>query len=161
MIIAGTGHRPKYCPCNYDEGHPWLRALKEDLKTHLSILHIQSNGDLIVRAGGAIGWDTWLAQVALDLDLDLVLYLPFPGQAARWPQYSRDEYDRIKSKAGLVNYTDECYYPKVFFDRDKAMITGVDLVVSLLDPGVERGGTFYTVGEAKKMNIPVTNFWRE
>lgn len=156
LIIAGTGHRPKYCPCKYKNDHPWLIDLKKRLKNYLS----EIDDEIIVRSGGAIGWDTWLAQVALDLKLDLHLYLPFNGQGDQWPSDSKKEYERIKGLASKINYTSEHYYANVFLDRDVQMITGSDKVFALLNPEVNSGGTFYTVGEAKKLKIDVVNFWR-
>lgn len=164
LIIAGTGHRPKYCPCKYKNNHPWLVALKQRLNGYLTeILYILKFDDtkIIIRAGGAVGWDTWLAQVALELDLELHLYLPFKDQGKEWPSDSRKEYERIKVEASKIIYTSENYHPQVFFDRDLDMITGADKVVSLLDPKVNSGGTFYTVGEAKKLGIDIVNFWKD
>lgn len=159
MIIAGTGHRPKYCPCKYKDNHPWLINLKKRLSNYLIEIRDHHDDD-IIRAGGAIGWDTWLAQVALELDFTLHLFLPFPDQGKNWPSSSRNEYERIKSEAHMINFTADEYYPDVFLDRDVQMITGSDTVVSLLNPEVDSGGTYYTVQEAKKLEIPVTNFWR-
>lgn len=158
LIIAGTGHRPKYCPCKYKVNHPWLTSLKKRLANYLIEMGF-GDTNRIIRAGGAIGWDTWLAQVALELDLELHLYLPFPDQGKTWPSDSLKEYERVKGEADKIVYTSERYHPKVFFERDLAMITGADKVVALLDPAVDSGGTFYTVGEANKMNINVVNFW--
>ena len=159
MIIAGTGHRPKYCPCKYKNDHPWLINLKKRLENYLTEMGF-GDEQIIIRAGGAIGWDTWLAQVALDLKLDLHLYLPFKGQGDQWPSDSRKEYERIKGEASVIKYTSENYHSKVFLDRDLQMITGSDKVVALLNPEVNSGGTFYTVGEAKKLKIDVVNFWK-
>lgn len=160
LIIAGTGHRPKYCPCKYKNNHPWLISLKKRLENYLIEMGF-GDTNRIIRAGGAIGWDTWLAQVALELDLILHLYLPFKDQGKEWPSDSRKEYERIKGEASKIIYTSENYHPQVFFDRDLAMITGADKVVSLLDPKVNSGGTFYTVGEAKKLGIDIVNFWED
>lgn len=159
IIIAGTGHRPKYCPCQYQEDHPWLINLKKRLENYLIEM---GSGDThrIIRSGGAIGWDTWLAQVALDLDLELHLYLPFPEQGKNWPIQTRKEYERIKEEADVVNFTSDKYYPTVFHDRDIQMIKGSDKVVALLNPEVSSGGTFFTAAKAKEMNIHVVNFWK-
>lgn len=161
MIIAGTGHRPKYCPCKYREQHGWLINLKKRLTNYLVEMGYMSLPDRIIRAGGAIGWDTWLAQVALELDAELHLYLPFPDQGKMWPKSSRDEYERIKGDADQIFYTADNYYPTVFLDRDKEMITGADTVVALLNPEVTSGGTYYTVQQAKKQKIHIVNFWKD
>ena len=159
MHIAGTGQRPKYCPCKYNNKHPWLLNLKADFRTRL--VEIADNyASLVIRAGGAIGWDTWLAQVALELSLPLHLYLPFPGQESHWPPDSRKEYERIKSLATKVVYTSQTYYSEVFLKRDIDMITGCGKILALLNPEADSGGTFYTVNKAKELGINVENFWR-
>ena len=165
MYIAGTGHRPKYCPCKYNNSHPWLNKLKSDLTSVLSEIvdnHYEfSNDPIIIRTGGAIGWDTWLAQVALKIGIPLHLYFPFPGQETKWPSESREKYQKIKSFASKVIYTSENYYPEVFLKRDIDMITGCGKILALLNPEVNSGGTFYTVSKAKELGINVENFWRE
>jgi len=37
MIICGTGHRPKFCPCKYKDVHPWLDKLKGDIKVTVTV----------------------------------------------------------------------------------------------------------------------------
>ena len=160
IIIAGTGHRPKYCPCQYDRSHPWLINLKKRLENYLIEMEF-GDARRIIRSGGAIGWDTWIAQVALDLDLELHLYLPFPDQGKKWPAESFLECERIKENADVVNYVSDKYHPKAFHQRDIEMITGSDKVVSLLNPEVKSGGTYFTVQKAKEMNIHVINFWKD
>lgn len=66
MILAGTGHRPKYLPCRYNENHPWLISLKNKIREKLDELRPSA-----VISGVAIGFDTWLAQSALDLKIPL------------------------------------------------------------------------------------------
>jgi hypothetical protein len=74
MIIAGTGHRPQFCPCGFDENHIWLTRLKYKLAFKLGV----KNPTAIV-SGMAIGWDTWLAEMAIDLGIPLHAYVPFKG----------------------------------------------------------------------------------
>lgn len=80
MIIAGTGHRPKYCPCKYNDSHEWLVKLKADLAETL-----KKNKPEAVIGGMAIGWDTWLVQVALELKIPVYAYVPFREQGKKWP----------------------------------------------------------------------------
>ena len=157
MKIAGTGHRPKYCPCKYRVNDPWLIDLKTRLNDYLGIwLKVEP---IIVRTGMAIGWDTWLAEVALEMNIELHAYVPFPNQHIKWPTESQNKYKEILDSATKINYTSQNYHPKVFLDRDLEMITGVEKVLSLLNPIVTSGGTYYTVKEAEKKNIEIVNFW--
>jgi len=166
MIIAGTGHRPKYCPCKYNDSHDWLINLKKRLANYL--IEIQDPDGTIIRTGMAIGLDTWLAEVVIELqdqgigNFDLHAYVPFKGQGDRWPQKSREKHAEILDNCSKVFYTADNYYPKVFLDRDIAMITGADIIVSLLNPEVKSGGTYFTVQEAKKRGISnIVNFWND
>lgn len=154
MIIAGTGHRPKFCPCQYDNNHPWLQKLRLDLARGLRDLNVKT-----VISGMAIGWDTWLAQAAIDLEIPLHAYVPFVGQGKNWPTESRKEYDRIINLSHTVLYLSDSYSNEAFLKRDRAMVDNCDQVFSLLNPESQGGGTFYTVKYAESQNKPITNFW--
>jgi uncharacterized phage-like protein YoqJ len=156
MIIAGTGHRPKYCPCKYNENHPWLLNLRKSLYEELK----NSSFNTII-VGMAIGFDTWLAQEALKLGMNVHAYIPFKGQGCAWLPSSKIEYERILSLCKEVKYISEEYSNDAFFKRDKAMINDCDHVYSLLNPEITSGGTFYTVQYAKKNNKTITNFWKD
>ena len=154
MIIAGTGHRPKYCPCKYQDPHPWLDDLRRRLKHSLWAIKPEA-----VITGMAIGWDTWLAQEALILSIPVHAYVPFKDQGSNWPVAPRKEYERILGESAIIKYISEDYYPNVFFERDRAMVADCDEMFSLLNPEATRGGAFYTVDYAKKQNKKITNFW--
>lgn len=154
MIIAGTGHRPKYCPCKYKDSHPWLSELKRDLRES-----IQEAKTIIT--GMALGWDIWLAQVALENKIPIHCYIPFRGQEFSWPTSNRKEYQRIFGLAEKVVYISEQYYKECYLERDRAMVDDCDKVYSLLNPEVDSGGTYYTVQYAKSKNLEIKNFWRD
>lgn len=156
MIIAGTGHRPKYLPCKYNDKHPWLLLLKEKLRIELTKLSPEA-----VISGMAIGWDTWLAQCALELNVPVWAYVPFPEQGSTWPTKSKKEYQNIIDKSAIVLYTSDSYNKECFFTRDRKMMEDCDHVFSLLDPNIKSGGTYYTVQYAKKLKLPITNFWSD
>ena len=156
MIICGTGHRPKFCPCKYKEDHPWLNKLKEDLA-----IAYKEDGVTTVISGMAIGFDTWIAQVALSLDIPVHAYVPFKGQGSQWPTSSRKEYERILSLSEKVVYISDTYSNEAFLKRDRAMVDAADEVYALLNPESTSGGTFYTVKYAKDNNKPITHFWRD
>ena len=156
MIIAGTGHRPQFCPCGFDKSHKWLEQLRGRIR-HV----LKSQSWECVNSGGAIGFDTWLAQEALNLDIPVEIYSPFKGQGTKWPKATREEYSRILECARKVYYTSDEYYQQVFFDRDADLIKNADTVVSLLNPEAKKGGTFHTVNLAKKANKKIINVWTD
>jgi len=155
MIIAGTGHRPCYCPCLYDAKHPWLIEKKKQLRDSLV-----AYGPSLVITGMAIGWDTWLAQEALFLDIPIACYIPFPGQQNKWPEESRKEYDHIVSRAKIVKNISDSYSKNAFFKRDEAMIDDCTQVFALWNSEeVKSGGTYHTVQYALSKGKPIKNFW--
>lgn len=154
MIVAGTGHRPKFLPCKYKEKHPWLLNLKD--RTAAKLVEL---GATEIISGAAIGWDTWLAQVALELNLKLHMYIPFVGQEKKWPTASRKEYERLVERAFAVHYISADYSTEAFLKRDREMVNDAHLILALWNPEVTEGGTYYTVNYAKQKGKPVWNMW--
>jgi uncharacterized phage-like protein YoqJ len=154
MIVAGTGHRPTFCPCKYNEKHPWLLELREKLNKEL----LDSSFHTII-FGTAIGFDTWIAQEALKVGLNIHAYVPFKGQGSKWPTSSRKIYEELLEKSSKVLYISEDYSNEAFLKRDRAMVDDADHIFSLLSPESTSGGTYYTVQYAKSKNKPITNFW--
>lgn len=159
MIISGTGHRPKSCPCKYDKNHPWLLKLKEKVKCNLQTLDTVADTGIMVKTGGAIGWDTWLAQVTLELELPLGLILPNKDQDKVWPQASRDEYRRILDLATTVEYVAEKFSYASLRKRNKKLVADADIIFALWNPKLKEGGTFSTVIEAQEKDKLLINFW--
>lgn len=155
MIVAGTGHRPKYCPCKYKENHPWLTKLKYRL-----IDKIKSDEPELIISGMAIGWDTWLAKAALYMGIPLHAYVPFPESSSHWPKKSRETFDSILEAANEVYYISDSYSPEVFLTRDLAMVKNADIMWALWNPEIESGGTYATIQMAKKEDKDIYNFWR-
>lgn len=155
MIIAGTGHRPKFCPCKYKDPHPWLDQLRLDLSSALK----QAKPDIVI-SGVALGWDMWLAQEAIKLGIAVHAYIPFKGQGENWPSASKAIYQKVIDACEEVKYCSEDYYKDCFLKRDRDMVYACTHVWSLLNPEARAGGTFYTVAFAKRKSKPVTNFWR-
>ncbi len=154
MIIAGTGHRPSYCPCLYDKQHPWLISLRGRIKNKL----IETGPELVI-SGMAIGFDTWLAQEAIKLKIPLSCYVPFIGQGSNWPDESRLEYERILDNAYEVKFISEKYSKQAFLKRDEAMVDNCDKVMALYNPIVKTGGTYHTVTYAIKKHKEIINVW--
>lgn len=155
MIIAGTGHRPKFLPCKYNENHPWLAELKKKIKSELERI-----APSIVISGVAIGFDTWLAEVALELDLELFCYVPFPEQGQTWPAKSQAKLKYLISKATHVKTISQNYSSDVFLKRDRAMVNDADIILALWNPELATSGTGYTVKYAEQTKKEVINLWQ-
>lgn len=156
MIICGTGHRPKYLPCKYNEKHPWLINLNLRIEDKLNELKPQA-----VISGVAIGFDTWLAQAALRLKIPLWCYIPFPEQGIKWPSESRKIYQELLDKSEKRVILSSKYSTECFFVRDRKMVDDADIVVALWNPEMLSGGTYYTVQYANEHSKEVINLWNK
>lgn len=154
MIVAGTGHRPKFLPCLYNENHPWLLELKGKTKNTLELLKVEN-----VITGCALGWDTWLAEVAMELGIKVHCYVPFRGQGGNWPASSKARLDKIIENCHVLLYLSKDYTKDCFLKRDRAMVEDADLMLALWNPEITSGGTYYTVQYAKKQGKKVFNLW--
>lgn len=159
MVKAmGTGHRPKFCPCKYREDHPWLVDLKSRLYADLDVGWSTGQIDVVI-TGMAIGWDTWLAEVALEVGIPVHAYVPFEGQGDRWPTKTKEKYMSILDRCDDVRYISKTYSQQAFLRRDRAMVDDSQLVLALLNPIVDEGGTYYTVKYAQEKKKDIINYW--
>ena len=154
MIIAGTGHRPKYMPGKYDETNHWQIGLKKLIREHL----IRDEPTLVI-SGGALGFDMFLAEAAGELGIPFDLYLPFRDQGKSWPQGSVNRLGVLKRKARRVVYTSWDFHGGVFDIRNNAMVDDCTLLYVCLNTELKRSGTKNCVDYAIKNNKNFKNFW--
>ena len=114
--------------------------------------------------GGALGFDTLVAEVILDLkkeneQIKLILAVPCKDQAARWKYEDRMIYENIKGKADKVIYLSKEYKEGCMLERNRYMVDHSKFVIVAWD-GRKSVGTFYTLNYAKKQrrNIILINF---
>ena len=154
-IVFGTGHRPKFFPCGYNEDMPWALSVKAELRQRLQAV----KPDHVI-SGMAIGWDTWLAEEAIKLRIPVHAYVPFEGQGKKWPKESQKRYQNIIDRAEKVITISRSYSNDAFLKRDEAMVDNADIGFILWNPEVKTGGTYYTKEYAIKNKKPLVNFWR-
>lgn len=156
MIIAGTGHRPKDLPCLYDEAHDFYFLVKEEIRSFL-----ENNDVACVISGMALGYDTWLAEVALQLDIPLHVYAPCANQSARWPYESRTRYAGILNKAMYYIEISPVYTSTCMQERNIKMTNDCDKLLALWNPAKKYGGTWNCIQYAESVNKPIINIWPE
>lgn len=156
MIVAGTGHRPERILLR-DKN-----AYDEDVFGRLVALAqaaLKKTSPDAVIAGGALGWDTALADAALSLDLPLFLYIPFEGQERRWPREAQSHYLHLRDHAArIVVCSPGGYTAAKLLRRNEAMVDDADALLALWD-GEPRGGTYRTVQYAQEQEKPVWNLY--
>lgn len=152
--ICFTGHRtiPKqFLP-------EVLRELQRILETAIS------NGFVDFYTGGAVGWDTYCAQLVLDLREDypgIALHLVLPcsreEQTARWTPEQRLAYDCIYAAADSREFVSEEYTKTCMRRRNKRLVDLADCCICYCQEPDGRTGTAQTVRMARQKGIPVIN----
>src|SRR5690349_15274598 len=98
-VVCGTGHRPQDLPCKWDKKHPWKL---NKLKQIENLLREEPPAKAI--SGMALGFDSWLAYVAIKLGIPLSCYVPFKGQESRWSDEQKKFYHKTLDLADSVRY---------------------------------------------------------
>ena len=147
MIIAGTGHRPEDCPHDEDSIRGFISRRLNDHKDNI----------VCVISGMASGYDLWLADEALKLDLDVVAARPWAGHAPR--KADSEIYWSVIERAGFVVDTNEAVKypgPWVYHDRNHWMVENATHLMAYWS-GKESGGTYecweYAYQKVKRANI--------
>lgn len=143
MIIAFTGHRPN--KLGFYKPNPLQSWIRSEITRILSELNPQ-----YTIVGGALGVDTWAAQISYSLQIPYILAVPFLGQEKIWPQSSKDEYNLIKSRAKeVVVVCDGGYSAAKMQIRNQWMVDRCNKLIAVWDG--TSGGTGNCVAYANKL----------
>ena len=155
MVVSCSGHRPSYFPCKYNEKDRWLIGLKWSLFNWLK----EQEDISLVCTGMALGWDTLVAQACVKLEIPFEAHIPFRGQQNNWPVKSKIQYESLLKKAVNCHYIYESFSDSAFIERNKIMVDKCDVLIILLDPKTNKGGTLRAYNYAKSKNKEIINFW--
>jgi len=148
---AFTGHRPADLPAGGNLSHPEARRLLAQLGEVIMQLHGEGVRDFY--CGGALGFDTWAAQVVLKLkkkdpSVRLHLVIPHWGQEASWSEADRLEYARILREADESHILALNYYRGCMQTRNRELVERAGILVAYCVKS--EGGSAYTVKYAQK-----------
>lgn len=158
MLLAGTGHRPPKVG-NWDDTSAFYRLVE------LAIDALEEHEPTGIVSGGACGWDLALAHAAIELNIHLMMAIPFKGQSRRWSSFWQQLYGEAMDYA---TRTEILYTPngkpeivRALLDRNKWMVDfvkGRGKVLALWN-GDNRGGTAHCVRYANSQGVEVINLW--
>lgn len=147
-IISVTGHRP-------DKLGGW----KVPNPTYNAVLHalretFKAMRPTMVISGMALGVDQWAAQVCIDDGIPFWAAVPFAGQEAVWPEYSRARYKYLLSRAaGSTIVSDGGWAASKMHIRNQWMVDRCHLLVAVWNG--TPGGTASCVAYAEKVQRPI------
>ena len=152
-ICCFTGHREIE-----KDLEPYVHEVLASILSKLTVY-----GVTVYRAGGARGFDTLAEIDVLKLrkevpEIKLLLCLPCPDQAARWPFSEKRLYKRILDQANGYTYAEPQYTPFCMHKRNRQLVDGADFCVAYYN-GRSGGGTDYTVKYAESRGVPVINLY--
>lgn len=149
-IAGGTGHRE---PHPRPDVEAWLRPTLLKTLRYLRDVH----GTTTVISGLALRWDTWLADAALELDLELWGYSPGRWQADTWSPDQKAHWRDLCAAATRMEYADpgDRYKPAAFHIRNDWIFRDCDLGVTDWRYGTYKGGTYHAMDRAVARRKPV------
>lgn len=151
MILGFTGHRPASLPGNYSDHTN--RAL---LSTADFIL-AQYKPEKVI-SGMALGWDTAVAQCAINRGISLIAAIPFESQSYRWRKPSQEKYQKLLNKASEVEIISSGNYSlRAMQLRNQWIVNHCDRLMALWHQG--NSGTENCVDYALALDRPTFNCW--
>lgn len=162
--LAVTGHRPQKLD---PERQMWARSAIRRVLTRAR----RKYGKLLhVNIGMALGADMWTAEVCVELNIPFTAYIPFSGQADRWPKYMQDRYRELVAAAdSVIIVSTGGYEAWKMHRRNEVMLGDSDVLFAVWDGELGRGGTasavrYWRKRHAKHIHVNTTErvirWWR-
>lgn len=143
MIVGVSGHRNLINPS----------MAKAVAKTALAMLEPKK-----VLTGMALGWDTIIAELCIEMSIPFVAAVPFHGQELKWPKEQQSHYHNLLSKAESVWIGSSKFSKKAFFVRNCYIVDNSDIILAAFD-GRKHGGTWHAIQYAVSQNKEVAKVW--
>ena len=137
------------------------RIIKDVLREQVALLVNAGYQNFL--NGGAAGFDLLAAEVVVERkklchDVSLYLYVPYSSVFTGWTDAAK-RLRAVSLEARNVHITSPRPYKHTPLERDREMVAKSDLCVSYLRPDTTRGGTLYTVNQARKKGIEVIDLY--
>lgn len=155
-----SGHRPERFPWGTDEKNSRCIRLKNLLKKEISRALRDGYTHFIV--GGALGVDTWAAEILCALKADMPkevvfeIALPFAGYNRPADTRERLRQEKIYAAADKITVVCERRSVQAYHARNRYMVDHSGRLIAVFeeDSGI-RGGTFQTLRYARMKGIEV------
>jgi uncharacterized phage-like protein YoqJ len=163
MRIGFTGHRPKKVFYNHHKAYTTeCFELLYDFLHHNLLANNYLKDVEIFNTGGALGYDTAVAELLFSYSCKVNLYLPYKSYGSNW--YSNADKIRLekhKHQANQVFYNceDNTFCTSIMYERNKSIVDNSDMIIALWDGS--NSGTKHCVDYARKQKKKVVNIWDE
>lgn len=152
MILGITGHRSGKMG-GFKIPNPTYNFVMDE--TQKNILELKPEK---IITGLAIGFDTWVAELCIKLNIPFIAATPFIGQERFWPQETQQYYHKLLEHANTI----EVVSPGGFASwkmqaRNQWIVNNSDMMLAAFDSS-QKGGTANCVAyaiEQKKQLITI------
>ncbi len=150
-VCSFTGHRPQNLPFRFNEGYPRCIALKTRLREEIE-KQITQNGVTHFISGMALGVDTYVAEIVLDLKgtysgITLEAAIPCEDQPSKWKERDRDRYYSLVEQCDKETMVSKRYAADCMHKRNQYMVDASDVIIAVWNGTLS--GTGKTVEYAK------------
>ena len=158
LSCAITGHSPQRFKFKYNEESLLCRSIKDAIQEQIKTLY--SKGVRLFYIGGAVGVDTWSAEIIIGLkrqadfsDLELYIAIPFPGHAEKFTAGQKKRFDVILSQCTDKETINRHYSPVAYKRLNYFLVDKAEYLVAVYDQDkAERSGLVQMVNYATKSN---------
>ena len=150
-----TGPRPEKLMINWDETHPEILSIKNELKK--KILLAADDGCRIFWCGMARGIDIIAAETVMSLQhefntLTLAAAIPYKNQRYDQSLFWQKRYEAVLERCEQFEIISNHYRNSCFAERNRFMVDHSDRVIAVVNS--DSGGTACTLRYAIKRGIP-------
>lgn len=143
-------------------GHRYIPDIDILVKNRIKkeIEKLIEKGVIYFGNGGALGFDTLVAQMVLDLkekhpQIKLIMVLPCKEQDKFWSAKDKKIYAYILDRADKKVYVSENYYDGCMLVRNRYLVDNSGYCIAYLRK--DKGGTAFTVNYALENELEVIN----
>lgn len=152
-----SGHRPNNLG-GYDENNILNQYIKEQLRLYIEDLIINKNIKYFI-TGGALGVDTWAAEIVLELKkihkIKLFIAQPFMSQSSKWSKNQIERYNSILNQADrVITVSKGEFSSEKMKIRNEFMVNNSEYVIIVFN-GDFKSGTGHCLNYAKKQKKKV------
>lgn len=145
--VMVTGHRPQHMDASQ------RRFAKIELDR--LALKLRAEGMAVGISGMALGADTDWAFSVLHCGAQLWSFVPFPQQAARWPESQVSTWHYLRGRASWEMVIADRFSVGALHQRNDAMLNFADAVIAVWSPSKTTGGTASCVQKAVARRMPL------
>jgi uncharacterized phage-like protein YoqJ len=155
--IGFSGHRPQKLG-GWDPDDLWNKKIISVLDGLIKALKYIYGDDLRLIAGGALGVDQWVMELAVANSVKLTAAIPFRSYHSKWPMPRQKHYlDLLKNvdKTYYVCAEDkDLAYGTMMMRRNQWILDMSEILIAVWDKQ-ENGGTYDAIRRAREMKVPI------